>query len=138
MKRTATAGAYTVLDIEFDILPRQMVGKRRPPRRGFGIVVQRDDWMTYLCPGDIGVEVLQPKRELIAVDSFRSPSELRALQALDDEPKPFHLGTRCSKLRVILDHLCSKLAHQPMQGVNIDRQRGEVEMHARESNRDWQ
>src|SRR5262249_35032047 len=55
MKRTATAGAYTVLDIEFDILPRQMVGKRRPPRRGFGIVVQRDDWMTYLCPGDIGV-----------------------------------------------------------------------------------
>jgi hypothetical protein len=71
---------------------------------------------------------------LIAIEPFRPPSKLRALQALDDEPEPLHLGMRRSKLRVIIGHLCGKLAHQPMQCIDVDRQRGEIEIHAGESN----
>jgi hypothetical protein len=56
------------------------------------------------------------------------------LQALDDEPEPLHLGTRRSKLRVIIDYLRGKLAHQPMQCINIGRKRGEIEIHAPEFN----
>ena len=68
------------------------------------------------------------------IEPFRPPSKLRSLQALDDEPEPLHLGARRRKLRVVVDHLRGKLAHQPMQGIDIDRQRGEIEIHARESN----
>ena len=41
---------------------------------------------------------------------------------------------RRSKLRIIVVYLRSKLAHQPMQCTDIDRQRGEIEIHAREPN----
>jgi hypothetical protein len=49
-----------------------------------------------------------------AIEPFRPPSKLRALQALDDQPEPLHLDTRRSKLRVIIGHLRGKLAHQPV------------------------
>jgi hypothetical protein len=87
-----------------------------------------------LRPRDVGVEVFQSQSKLIAIEPFRPASELRALQALDDEPEPIHLGTRRSKSRVIIGHLGGELAHQPMQCIDIDRQRGEIEIHARDSN----
>jgi hypothetical protein len=87
-----------------------------------------------LRPRDIGVEVFQPESKLIAIEPFRPRSKLRALQALDDQPEPLHLGTRRSKLRVIVGHLRGKLAHQPMQCIDIDRQRGKVEIHAQSLN----
>ena len=87
-----------------------------------------------LHPRDIGVEIFQPESKLITIEPFRPPTKLRPLQASDDEPQPFHLGTRRSKLRVIISDLRGKRAHQPMQGIDIDRQRGEIEIHTRESN----
>ena len=39
-----------------------------------------------------------------------------------------------SELRVIIDYLRGKLAHQPMQCINIGRKRGEIEIHAPEFN----
>ena len=87
-----------------------------------------------LRPRNIGVEIFQPESKLITIEPFRSPSKLRSLQALDDEPQALHLGTRRSQLRVIIGDLRGKRAHQPMQGIDIDRQRGEIEIHTRESN----
>jgi hypothetical protein len=129
MERASTAGAHKVLNIEVDILPSQMIGKRMPSRPDPGFIGRRDLRMTCLCTSDIGVDIFQAKRQLIAVYSFRSPPKLGALQALDDEPKTVHFGTGSSELCVIFDHLCSKLAHQPMQFINIERQRGEIEIH---------
>jgi hypothetical protein len=87
-----------------------------------------------LHPRNIGVEIFQPESKLITIEPFRPPTKLRPLQAPDDEPQPFHLGTHRSQLCVIIGDLRSKRAHQPMQGIDIDRQRGEIEIHARESN----
>jgi hypothetical protein len=66
--------------------------------------------------------------------SFRSSSKLPALQVLDDEAKPLYPSARCSKLCVIIGHLRGKLAHQSLQRIDLGRQRGEIEIHAPESN----
>jgi hypothetical protein len=90
--------------------------------------------MAGLRPCKIGVEVFQPERQLIAIEPFRPPSKLRALQALDYELEPLHLGTRRCKLRAIIGYLRGQLAHQTMQGIDVDGQRGEIEIHPRDSN----
>ena len=86
--------------------------------------------MAGLRPRDIGVDIFQAEGKLVTIEPFRPSSELRALQVLDNEPEPLHLGTRRSKRRVIIGHLRSKLVHQSMQCIDIDRQRGEIEIHA--------
>lgn len=91
-----------------------------------------------LCPRHIGTEIFQSQSKLIVIEPLRSPPKLRALQALDDEPEPLHLGPRRSKLRVILGNFGGKLAHQAMQCIDVHWQRGEIEIHARESNIDRQ
>ena len=48
--------------------------------------------------GNIGVEVFQSKSKLIALDPFRAPSELCALEAPDDELESLDLGLRLGKL----------------------------------------
>jgi hypothetical protein len=70
-----------------------------------------------LRPRDVGVEVFQSQSKLIAIEPFRPASELRALQALDDEPEPIHLGTRRSKSRVIL----GRRARAPTDAVHRHR-----------------
>jgi hypothetical protein len=47
---------------------------------------------------DIGVEVFQSEGKLVAIDPFRAPSELRALEPSDDELESFNLGLRLGKL----------------------------------------
>ena len=47
---------------------------------------------------DIGVEVFQSQGKLVAIDPFRAPSELRALEPSDDELESFDLGLRLGKL----------------------------------------
>jgi hypothetical protein len=111
-----------------------MVWKCLAPRRFNLGVIDCNRPIRCLRPRDVGVEVFQSQSKLIAIEPFRPASELRALQALDDEPEPIHLGTRRSKSRVIIGHLGGELAHQPMQCIDIDRQRGEIEIHARDSN----
>src|ERR1051325_6282231 len=90
--------------------------------------------MVSLRPCKIGVEVFQSERKLVAVESFRSPPELRASQVLDDEPEALYLGTCRRKLRIITGCLRGQLAYQTMEGMDIDGQRGEIEMHATDSN----
>jgi hypothetical protein len=58
-------------------------------------VVDRD---RRLCTRDVAVEVLKPERKLVAVEPFRSSTELRALQVLNDEPKTLDLGPCLRKL----------------------------------------
>src|SRR3990172_1091123 len=101
MQRTAAAGTDALLDINRHILARQMVGECVMPRRWSGNGDCKR-WMAGLCPRDIGVEVFQAEGKLVTIEPFRPASKLRALQALDDEPEPLHLGTRRSKLGVIL------------------------------------
>ena len=126
-------------NVEGYVLAGQMVRKLLAPRGCFSLgVIHFDRLARCLHARHIGIEVFQPQSQLIAVEAFRSPSKLRPLQALDDEPEPLHLGTRHGKLPVVIDHLGGKLAHQPMQSIDIDRKRGEIEIHARDSNIDRQ
>jgi hypothetical protein len=112
-----------------------VIWKGLAPRGRFSLgMIDCNGPIRGLRPRDIGVEIFQPESKLITIEPFRPPTKLRPLQASDDEPQPFHLGTRRSQLRVIIGHLRGKLAHQPMQGIDIDRQRGEIEIHTRESN----
>jgi hypothetical protein len=87
-----------------------------------------------LRPRDVGVEILKSERKLVAVEPFRSSTELRALQAFNDEPETLDLGPYLRKLGSITHRLRDQLAHQPMQRIDISGERGEVEVHARESN----
>ena len=87
--------------------------------------------MVRLQAGNIGVEVLQPESKLVAIDPFRAPSELRALEPPNDQPESLDLGSRLGKLGSIVRHLRSEVTHQVVQRINVRRQRGEVDVHAR-------
>jgi hypothetical protein len=54
--------------------------------------------MAHLQAGDIGVEVFQTEGKLVAVDPFRAPSELRALEPSDDELESLDLSLRLGNL----------------------------------------
>ena len=54
--------------------------------------------MAYLQPSNIGVEVFQPESKLAAIDPFRAPSELRALESPNDELESIDLGLRLREL----------------------------------------
>src|SRR6516165_259628 len=86
--------------------------------------------MARLQAGNIGVEVLQPESKLVAIDPFRAPSELRALEPPDDEPESLDLNLRLGKLGSIVRHLRSQVPHQLVQRIDIRRQRGEIDVHA--------
>jgi len=87
--------------------------------------------MARLQVGNIGVEVLQPESKLVAIDPFRAPSELRALEPPNDELKSLNLALRLRKLRSIVRHLRSQVAHQLVQRIHIRRQRGDIDVHGR-------
>ena len=86
--------------------------------------------MACLQAGNIGVEVFQSESKLVAIDPFRAPSELRALESLNDELEPLDLGLRLGKLGSIARHLRSQVTHQLVQLIDIRRQRGEIDVHA--------
>jgi len=56
------------------------------------------------------------------------------LQALNDEPETLDLGLHPCKLGLVPCGLRGQLAHQPMQGIDIGGERGEIEIHAQEFN----
>ena len=97
-----------------------MVGKPRASRPGFGVGIVRRR-LTGLRPGDVRIEVFQAESKLVAVDPFRPPSELRALEAPNDELESFDLGLRLAKLGSIVRHLRSQVAHQLVQCIDIRR-----------------
>ena len=108
----AAAGTDALFNIDRHILTRQMLRERTLPQLRPDVGYQRG--MAGLRPCKIGVEVFQPERKLIAIEPFRPPSKLRALQALDNEPEPLHLGPRRCKPRTIIGYLRGQLAHQTM------------------------
>lgn len=110
-----------------------MLGKRRLPWRRFKINVV-DRGRRRLCPSYVGIEVLKSERKLVAVESFRSPTELRALQSLNDKSKALDLGPYLRKLGSVPRGLRGQLAHHPMQRIDIGGERGEIEIHVCESN----
>src|SRR5258708_5369261 len=86
--------------------------------------------MACLQAGNIGVEVFQSESKLVAIDPFRAPSELRALESLNDELEPLDLGLRLGKLGSIPRRLRGKVTHKLVQLIDIRRQRGEIDAHA--------
>jgi hypothetical protein len=104
------------------------------PGPGFTMIIVDRGCRRLLCSGDVGIEVLKSERKLVAVEPFRSPAELRALQALNHQPKTLDLSPHSRKLSSLIRGLRGKIAHQPMQRIDIGGERGEIEIHARESN----
>jgi len=49
-------------------------------------------------------------------------------------PEPLDLGLCPHKLSSVVRYLRGQLMHQPMQRIDVDRERGEIEIHAREFN----
>ena len=85
--------------------------------------------MTSLRPRDIGVEIFQSERKLAVIDAFRTSSELRSLQLSNNQPEALDLGLCLGKFRSIRRDLRGQVMHQPMQRIDIRRQRGEIEIH---------
>jgi hypothetical protein len=79
MERTTAAGTDMPIDVECDVLARQIVGKRLSPRRGFKISIVDRDGRMRLSSCDIGVEIFEPEHKLVTAEPFRSPAELCAL-----------------------------------------------------------
>ena len=101
MEWTATAGTDATPDVERHVLARQVVRKRLSPQHGFKVRTVNHRCQRRRGPCDVGVEVLKSARKLVAVEPFRSSTELRTLQALNDEPKPLDLGPCLRKLGLI-------------------------------------
>src|ERR1700688_1491188 len=72
MERTTAAGTDMPIDVECDVLARQIVGKRLSPRRGLKISIVDRDGRMHLSSCDIGVEIFEPEQKLVAAEPFRS------------------------------------------------------------------
>ena len=77
-----------------------MLGKPLPMWRRLRTAILRRCCcrLARLQSRDIGVEVFQSEGKLIAIDPFRAPSELCALEPPDDELESLNLGLRLGKL----------------------------------------
>jgi hypothetical protein len=86
-----------------------VVWKGLAPRSRFSLYGSDGDGLIKgLRPRNIGVEIFQPESKLITIDPFRPPTKLRSFQSPDDEPQPFHLGTRRSRLGAVISDLRGK------------------------------
>jgi hypothetical protein len=54
--------------------------------------------MARLQAGNIGIEVFQSESKLVAIDTFRPPSKLGALEAPNDQLESVDLGLRLGQL----------------------------------------
>ncbi len=126
MERTAAARARLAVDIEPDILARQMIGQRFAPGPRLGRRFLRacfDRRTAFANARDIAVEVLESERHLVGVEAFGAASELRPLELLDDELKALDLA-------VAAFDDGRHVAHQMVQKRRIDRQIVEIDSHA--------
>ena len=94
-------------------------------------IVRRCCWVARLQAGHIGVEVFQSESKLVPINPFRSPSKLRALEPPNDELEFLDRGLRLGKLGSIVRHLRGQVPHQLVQRIDVRRQRGEIDVHAR-------
>src|SRR5271163_887749 len=127
MDRAAAASARLAVDIEPDVLARQMIGQRFAPglrlaRRFFHACLDRR--MAFANARDIAVEVLESECHLVWIEALGAASELRPLELLDDELKALDLAVAA------LDD-GRHVAHQMVQERRIDGQIVEIDSHAR-------
>ena len=127
MEPGPAASARQAVDIEPDVLARQMIGQRLAPgprlgRRFFHACLDRRT--AFANARDIAVEVLESERHLVWIEALRAASELRPLEFLDDELKALDLAVAA------LDDGCH-VAHQMVQERRIDGQIVEIDSHAR-------
>ena len=95
MQRAAAARARLAVDVEPNVLARQMIGQRLAPgprlgRRFFRACLDRRS--AFANARDIAVEVLESERHLVWIEALGAASELRPLEFLDDEPKALDLA----------------------------------------------
>jgi len=128
MKTAATAGTSAVRDIEGQVFARQALREWPTSCCRFAIIDARHH--RCLRPSDVDIEVFEPKRELIPIQSLRSATELRTLQVLNDQPEALNLGTGSLQLSPLVIGSSGQVAHQPMQGIDVGGKRGEIEIHA--------
>ncbi len=124
---TTRAGALIALHIKHDILPRQMVGKRKAPGRGPGVgfrIVRRRHRLMSFRAGDVGLEVLESEGQLIGIEALGAASELRSLKLFDEALKTSDLVVAG------LDDSCH-VAHQAVQKIDVRGQVRKVETHER-------
>jgi site-specific recombinase len=123
MERAAATRASLPVDIETDILARQMLGQ--------GLASGRR--LSCLCfPGrtaladarNVAVEVFQGERHLVWIEALGVASELRPLELLDDELKALDLAVAALDDR-------RHVAHQMVQERRIDGQIVEIDSHSR-------
>jgi hypothetical protein len=81
MQRAAAARADHAVDIDQNILTRQMIGQRLATRRSFGRRLA-DELKALLDACDVSVEFFQRKCKLSGIEPLRAAAELRPLQLL--------------------------------------------------------
>ena len=94
MQGTAATRTGFYPEVEVHILAFQMLRQARPIGSipGGRFLVGRHRRQQFLGPADIGSQILQPKLELVAIQSLGPPAELQAVQLLHDQPQPLDLG----------------------------------------------
>ena len=74
--------------------------------------------------GDVGIEIFQPKGQLIGIEALGAASELPSLKLFDEALETFNLVVAA------LDNGCH-VAHQAVQKADIGGQVLEIESHER-------
>ena len=77
--------------------------------------------MALLGAADVGIEVLEPERQLIGVEPLGPTSELRTLQLLDDQPELLDLPVAALHVGDEVPHEALQQAWIIGQGVEIDK-----------------
>ena len=129
MKSAATAGAIAAREVDGYVFTRQAVWKRLTSWSSFRTVINEARRHRRLRPGNVDIEILEPKCKLITVEPLRPATELRALQTLNDQSEVLDLGARLRQFGSLVSGLSGQLAHQPMQGIDVGGKRGEIEIH---------
>ena len=95
MESTPAARAHGVLDIENDILARQVIGQRLAVGRPFGGGLG-DHRTAFPDMANIGVKVFERQRQLVGIEPFGTAAELRPLELPDDRLQALDLPSRLS------------------------------------------
>jgi hypothetical protein len=134
MKSTATTGTDGAPNVTGYVFARQAIRQWLTSWCRFGAVIIDARRQRRLHPGNVDIEIFQSERKLITVQSLRTLAKLRTLQVMNDRTKTLDLGARSLQLGPLIGGLRGHVAYQPMQSIDIGGERGEIEIHARESN----
>ena len=118
VERAAATTADLAINVEQNVLARQMIGQRLAPGWRLGCLCC-DRRAVLPDAGNIAVEIFKCERQLIGIEAFGATPELRPLQLLDDDLETLNLAVAA------LDNI-SHLTHQMVQQSRIGWQIFEV------------